>query len=139
MSRAPTGNTASTPPPTPRGPPPPRLCPQGPIPRALTSQALSQRERVHRRPVVRGVLGLLGRLLVQVVHGTERVHGVQRVAIHPVVLHRGVRLQTAGRGSMKQAPRSSPPRPWTPPRAQELLPLWALGSDGLGWNLNSVT
>lgn len=38
-------------------------------------------------PVVGRVLRLLRGLLVQVVHGAEGVHGVQRVAVHPVMLH----------------------------------------------------
>lgn len=37
----------------------------------LTSQPLCQGEGVHRGPVVRRVLGLLRRLLVEVVHGAE--------------------------------------------------------------------
>ncbi|TNN69810.1 hypothetical protein EYF80_019878 [Liparis tanakae] len=49
--------------------------------------ALFACERVHGRPVVGRVLRLLRCLLVQVVHGAEGVHGVQRVAVHPVVLH----------------------------------------------------
>lgn len=54
---------------------------------SITSQPLGQGERVHGGPVVGRVLRLLRGLLVQVVHGAERVHGVQRVAVHPVVLH----------------------------------------------------
>lgn len=54
---------------------------------SITSQPLGQGESVHGGPVVGGVLRLLRGLLVQVVHGAERVHGVQRVAVHPVVLH----------------------------------------------------
>lgn len=42
---------------------------------------------MHGGPVVGRVLRLLRGLLMQVVHGAERVHGVQRVAVHPVVLH----------------------------------------------------
>lgn len=42
---------------------------------------------MHGGPVVGRVLRLLRGLLVQVVHGAEGVHGVQRVAVHPVVLH----------------------------------------------------
>lgn len=53
----------------------------------ITCQSLCQCERVHGRPVVGCVLRLLRSLLVQVVHGAEGVHGVQRVAVHPVVLH----------------------------------------------------
>lgn len=53
----------------------------------LTSQPLCQGERVHRGPVVRSVLRLLGGLLVEVVHGAQRVHGVEGVPVHPVVLH----------------------------------------------------
>jgi len=44
---------------------------------------------MHGWPVVGRVLRLLRGLLVQVVHGAQRVHGVQRVAVHPVVLHAG--------------------------------------------------
>lgn len=58
------------------------------------------------------MLGLLGRLLVQVVHGAERVHGMERVAIHPVVLHRGIRLQTRKlERPMRKAVTPSPPYP----------------------------
>lgn len=53
----------------------------------LTSQSFGQREGMHGRPVVGGVLGLLRRLLVEVIHGAEGVHGVQGVAVYPVVLH----------------------------------------------------
>lgn len=56
---------------------------------SITSQPLGQGERVHGGPVVGRVLRLLRGLLVQVVHGAEGVHGVQRVAVHPVVLHGG--------------------------------------------------
>lgn len=52
----------------------------------ITSEPLGQRQGVHRWSVVGRVLGL-SRLLVQVVHGTEGVHGVERVAVHTVVLH----------------------------------------------------
>lgn len=54
---------------------------------SITSQPLGQGERVHGGPVVGRVLRLLRGLLVQVVHGAQGVHGVQRVAVHPVVLH----------------------------------------------------
>lgn len=55
----------------------------------LTSQSFRQRKRVHGGPVVGSVLRLLSSLLMQVVHGAEGVHGVQRVTVHPVVLHDG--------------------------------------------------
>lgn len=63
---------------------------------SITSQPLGQGERVHGGPVVGRVLRLLRGLLVQVVHGAQGVHGVQRVAVHPVVLHgeRPLDLQT---------------------------------------------
>lgn len=54
---------------------------------SLTSQPLGERERVDGRPVVGGVLGLLSRLLMEVVHGAQRVHGVEGIPVHPVVLH----------------------------------------------------
>lgn len=54
---------------------------------SITSQPLGQGERVHGGPVVGRVLRLLRGLLVQVVHGAQGVHGVQRVAVHPVMLH----------------------------------------------------
>ena len=54
--------------------------------RSITSESLREGERVHGGPVVGGVLRLRG-LLVQVVHGAQGVHGVQGVAVHPVVLH----------------------------------------------------
>lgn len=54
---------------------------------SITSESLCQCERVHGGPVVGRVLRLLRGLLVQVVHGAEGVHGVQRVAVHSVVLH----------------------------------------------------
>lgn len=54
---------------------------------ALTSQPLCQGERVHRRPIIRRVLRLLRRLLMQVIHGAQRVHGVERVSVYSVVLH----------------------------------------------------
>lgn len=62
---------------------------------SITSQPLGQGERVHGGPVVGRVLRLLRGLLVQVVHGAEGVHGVQGVAVHPVVLH-GERPLTCG-------------------------------------------
>lgn len=62
---------------------------------SITSQPLGQGERVHGGPIVGRVLRLLRGLLVQVVHGAEGVHGVQRVAVHPVVLH-GERPLTCG-------------------------------------------
>lgn len=65
---------------------------------SITSQPLGQGERMHGGPVVGRVLRLLRGLLVQVVHGAERVHGVQRVAVHPVVLH-GERPLPAERGA----------------------------------------
>lgn len=54
---------------------------------ALTSQPLGERERVDGWPVVGGMLRLLSRLLVEVVHGTQGVHGVEGIPVHPVVLH----------------------------------------------------
>ncbi len=54
---------------------------------ALTSQSLRERERVNGRPIVRRVLRLLRRLLMQVVHSAQWVHGVERVSVHSVVLH----------------------------------------------------
>lgn len=54
---------------------------------ALTSQPLREGERVNGRPVIRRVLRLLRRLLMQVVHGAQRIHGVKRVSVHSVVLH----------------------------------------------------
>lgn len=77
---------------------------QGHLPRVvLTSQSLSQGEGVHGGPVVGGVLGLLGCLLVQVVHGAQRVHGVQRVAVHSIVLHPDINLKnnTQGRQGLR--------------------------------------
>lgn len=54
---------------------------------SITSQPFGQGQRVHGWPVVGRVLRLLRGLLVQVVHGAQGVHGVQRVAVHPVMLH----------------------------------------------------
>lgn len=65
---------------------------------SITSQPFGQGERVHGGPVVGRVLRLLRGLLVQVVHGAQGVHGVQRVAVHPVVLH-GERLLPAERSA----------------------------------------
>lgn len=83
---------------------------------------------MHGGPVVGRVLRLLRGLLVQVVHGAEGVHGVQRVAVHPVVLHaervatcteeeeeeeRRVRVvsnsSTSGAHDFYASPRSPPP------------------------------
>lgn len=63
----------------------------------LTSQSLCQGEGVHGGPVVGGVLGLLGCLLVEVVHGAQRVHGMQGVTIHSIVLHGDINLENSGR------------------------------------------
>lgn len=62
----------------------------------LTSQSLCQGEGVHGGPVVGGMLGLLGCLLVEVVHGAQRVHGVQGVTIHSIVLHGDINLENSG-------------------------------------------
>lgn len=59
----------------------------------ITSESLRQGERVHGGPVVGRVLRLLRRLLVEVVHGAQGVHGVQRVAVHAVVLHAVGKMQ----------------------------------------------
>lgn len=70
----------------------------------LTSQSFRQRKRVHGGPVVGSVLRLLSSLLMQVVHGAEGVHGVQRVTVHPVVLHDGRSIpaeETIGWGWMR--------------------------------------
>lgn len=69
---------------------------------SITSESLGQRERVHGGPVVGRVLRLLRGLLVQVVHGAEGVHGVQRVAVHPVVLHAGSGSRPAREGGKEK-------------------------------------
>lgn len=48
---------------------------------------------MHRWPVVGGMLGLLGCLLVEVVHGAEGIHGVEGVAVHSIVLHGDINLK----------------------------------------------
>lgn len=63
----------------------------------LTSQSLCQREGVHRGPVVRGVLGLLSCLLMEVVHGTQWIHGVEGVTVHSIVLHGDINLKNSNR------------------------------------------
>lgn len=70
---------------------------------SITSESLGQRERVHGGPVVGRVLRLLRGLLVQVVHGAEGVHGVQRVAVDPVVLHAGSGSRPAREGGEGEA------------------------------------
>lgn len=79
----------------------------------LTSQPLCQGEGVHRGPVVRRVLGLLRRLLVEVVHGAEWVHSVEGVAVHPVVLHGRRASASAGRGRNKQCEASGRAAVWS--------------------------
>jgi len=53
---------------------------------------------MHRGPVVGGMLGLLSCLLMEVVHGAQRVHGVEGVTVHSIVLHGDINLENSSRG-----------------------------------------